>query len=311
MPDVSVIVLTRNAERTIGRVLDAVYRQVCDLTFEVIVVDSSSTDRTAEVVARYPCRLVTIPVQEFHHGATRNLGARLAQGRYLVFLTDHAVPAREDWLATLLAPLADPAVAGVYGGQLPWPDASPMEQYFLSYMYGSEPRVQERGAGPVNINVTWFSNVNGAVRRDVWQRFPFSETVVMSEDQAWTKDVLLAGYRVVYVPAAAVFHSHNYSLVGAFRRFFDSGMSSHDSFLPEGGGGLAYLFRYGLRYLAGEARFLIRHGYARWLPYALVYEATKFLGLAAGRLHRLFPPRVKTRLSHHLYLRARNLGETE
>ncbi|HEY8491476.1 MAG TPA: hypothetical protein VIO14_10845, partial [Dehalococcoidia bacterium] len=229
----------------------------------------------------------------------------------LVFLTDHAIPVREDWLATLLAPLADPMVAGSYGGQLPWPDAAPMERYFLSYMYGSEPRVQERGARPINIDVTWFSNVNGAVRRDVWQRFPFSETVVMSEDQVWTKEVLAAGFRVVYVPDAAVFHSHNYSLVSAFRRFFDSGMSSHDSFLPEGGGGLAYLFRYGLRYLRGEVRFLVRHGYARWLPYAMVYEATKFLGLAAGRLHRFFPLRLKARLSHHLYLRARNLGQPE
>ena len=52
----------------------------------------------------------------------------------------------------------------------------------------------------------------------------------MSEDQEWSRRVLLDGYELRYVADAAVRHSHDYTLGAAFRRFFDSGVSASRSY---------------------------------------------------------------------------------
>jgi rhamnosyltransferase len=298
---VSIIIPSLNAERTIGRVLEGIRSQRFPQDrIEVIVIDSSSRDATREIAEGYGVRVITIPQEEFHHGGTRNMGARLAAGEHLVFLTDHAVPANEDWLGNLVAGLEGEGVAGCYGRQTAHPGTVPMEAFYLEYMYGPEPRSQRWNGGRLNITLTWFSNVNGAMKKEVWERFPFSESIVMSEDQEWTRRVLEAGYAIAYRPDAVVYHSHNYSMKHAFRRFFDSGMSSHDSFLPESGGGMAFLLQSGLRYLGAEIRFLSAHGQFRWIPYALVYEFNKFLAVSLGRRHGILPSGLKRRLSYHL-----------
>ena len=129
------------------------------------------------------------------------------------------------WLSALVTPLRrDSGLAGVYGRQLPHADARPAERYFLDFLYGSEPREQSAdGPAELSMETTLFSNVNSAMPRGLWERFPFAEDIVMSEDQEWSVRVLLAGLRLRYVPEARVRHSHIYTLRSAFRRFFDSG----------------------------------------------------------------------------------------
>ena len=79
-------------------------------------------------------------MEEFNHGGTRNLAAGLARGEVLVFTSQDAVAIGEDWLATLVAPLAGERVAGVYGRQLANPEAHPPERYFLDFLYGADAR---------------------------------------------------------------------------------------------------------------------------------------------------------------------------
>ena len=124
----------------------------------------------------------------------------------------------------------------------------------------------------------FFSNVGSAIRADVWRAFPFRDNVVMSEDQYWAHDVLRAGYELVYEPRAGVLHSHEYSLRTLFQRNRLSGASLR-GLIADSGGGIAGR---GLAYLAAEARFLTRRGALRWLPYMLLYEATRAAGFAAG-----------------------------
>ena len=57
------------------------------------------------------------------------------------------------------------------------------------------------------------------------ERFPFVDDIIMSEDQEWSRRVLLEGYELRYVADAVVRHSHPYTLAQAFRRFFDRGVS--------------------------------------------------------------------------------------
>ena len=101
--------------------------------------------------------------------------------------------------------------------------------------------------------------MNSAVPRAVLERFPFADDVVMSEDQEWSRRVLLAGLEIVYEPRAVVRHSHAYSLAGAFRRFFDSGASAGRTYVSEARGVALALRRAGARYALGEVALALAH----------------------------------------------------
>jgi rhamnosyltransferase len=198
-----------------------------------------------------------------------------------------------------VAPLrADEAVAGVYGRQLPHDSARPPERYFLDFLYGPEARLQRLdGPDTLSYEATLFSNVNSAIPRRVWEEHRFADDVLMSEDQEWSRRVLLAGKAIVYEPRAAVFHSHPYTVAGAFRRFFDSGASADRAYLSDAKASRRALRAAALGYARGELGWLWATGQRRWLPYAAVYESAKFAGLQLGRRHRLLPAAVKRRLS--------------
>jgi rhamnosyltransferase len=132
--------------------------------------------------------------------------------------------------------------------------------------------------------------------RRIWEAYPFSEDIVMSEDQEWSRRVLLDGYVVVYEPEAIVHHSHAYTVAGAMRRFFDSGVSAEQSYVA-GDRSKAALWSAAARYAQGEVTWLWSTGQRRWIPYAALYEVAKFAGLQLGRRHRLLPTSLKSRLS--------------
>ena len=296
---ISIVIPVKNGGSELARCLEAIARQRIDEQVETIVVDSGSSDGSVELARGHGALVREIPAEEFTHGASRNLGASLAHGELLVFVSQDAHPVGDDWLASLTAPLrADEGVAGVYGRQLPHEHARPPERFFLDFLYGTKRRTQRAGASAeLTMDTTLFSNVNAALRRELWQRFPFPEDLIMSEDQDWSRRVLLEGYAVVYEPGAAVRHSHNYTLLGALRRFFDSGVSAESAYLAGDRQSTRVLRAAAVRYAREEVAWLWRSGQRRWLPYTALYEGLKLLGLVLGANHRRLPLPLKRRLS--------------
>lgn len=298
--DVSILIPMKNNAATLDALLRAIAAQDFDGTHETIIIDSGSTDGSLEIAASHNVQLSRIPPEQFHHGGTRNLLASRASGSYLVFVSADALPASRRWLAELVRECSPAGVAGVYSRQVPRDAASPLEAYFLGHLYGAHRREQRyNGVVRLDMSQTLFSNVSSCIKRELWQRFPFDETSIMSEDQIWSRHVLQAGYSLVYSPAAAVVHSHRYSVKGAFRRFFDSGSSSAASYMPAGAGGALRLFAHGARYFAGEVVYLVRERRPLLVPYAVVYEAAKFAGLLAGRQRHRLPRALVRRLSYY------------
>lgn len=295
----SVIFAVKDGGIAFVECLRAVREQVTDEPVEIVVVDSGSADGSPDAARAAGATVTTIPPQSFSHGRSRNLGAREAQGETFVFLSQDAVPTDERWLQRLVAPLrVDDALAGVYGRQLPNDDAIPPETYFLTFLYGAESRRQRaRHDGELSMATTLFSNVNAAMPRRMWERFPFAENIIMSEDQEWSRRVLLAGYAVAYEPAAAVRHSHTYTLTEAFRRFFDSGVSAERAYMAGRRHSSRVLRHTAIRYALGEIAWLCRSGQARWIPYAALYESSKMLGLLAGTHHEHLPAALTRRMS--------------
>jgi len=295
---ISVVLPVKDGGADLVRCLEAIGEQRIDAEVEVVVVDSGSRDGSVETARRLGARVHEIDPAEFGHGRTRNLGASLARGETLVFTSQDAYAADAGWLAALVAALGGDDVAGAYGRQLPHADATPPERYFLDFLYGPRERVQAwTGPGEPTFEQTLFSNVNGAMPRAVWSEFPFADDLIMSEDQEWSRRVLLAGGSLAYEPRGAVFHSHAYTVASAFRRFFDSGVSAERSYASGGAAPGSALRSAAARYAKGELEWLWSTGQRRWIPYTAAYELAKFAGLQLGRRHRRLPASLKRRLS--------------
>jgi glycosyltransferase involved in cell wall biosynthesis len=296
---ISVVLLVKDGGDDLGRCLDGIERQRVNDEVEMIVIDSGSQDDSVALARGRGAHVHEIGSDEFRHGATRNLGAQHARGDVLVFTSQDAYADQDDWLERLTAPLRnDEDVAGVYGRQVPHPDATPPERFFLDFLYGPEAREQLAGrAEALSMRTTLFSNVNSAVRRELWERYPFADDLVFAEDQDWARRVLLAGHRIRYEPEAVVRHSHAYTIRTAFKRFYDSGASAERGYLAGGRPAGRVLLQEAARYGRDELRWLSSSGQLRWVPYTAAYELAKFAGLQLGTHHRRLPSWLKGRLS--------------
>jgi glycosyltransferase involved in cell wall biosynthesis len=221
VPLVSIVLLTRNGGATLKSTLEAIAHQRVDFSYEVVAVDSGSTDSTPALLERAARQVVHIPPGSFNHGLTRNLGVDCARGELIVFLVQDALPTSDDWLDRLTAPLrAHADVAGAFCRQLARPHASALTKHYLSGWVAASPTPRSvRLTGPADLarldplarlHMCAFDNVCSCIRRSVWQQIPFPDTPI-AEDLEWGKTVLLAGYRVDYVPDAMVLHSHDRS----------------------------------------------------------------------------------------------------
>jgi rhamnosyltransferase len=297
---ISIVIPVKDGGSDLVRCLQGIGAQVIDDEVEIVVIDSGSTDGSVVQARERGAFVREIPAHEFSHGSARNLGASLASGEWLVFISQDAHPVDERWLERLTGPLREQEslVGGVYGRQLPHPGATPPERYFLDFLYGAQARRQSAaGTHELTMETTLFSNVNAAMPRSLWERFPFVEDIIMSEDQDWSRRILLDGFTVAYEPTAAVRHSHNYTLGAAFRRFFDSGASADRAYLAGERESARALRAAAIRYARGELQWMWRTGQRRWIPYTVVYETTKMVGLLLGANHKRLPLAAKRRLS--------------
>jgi len=103
---VSIIIRTLNEERYLDELLVAIETQnATDFSYEVVIVDSGSTDNTLTMAKSHNARITYIKKKDFTFGRSLNIGCDFAHGEYLVFISGHCIPANKDWLQSLIAPL--------------------------------------------------------------------------------------------------------------------------------------------------------------------------------------------------------------
>ncbi|TFD00921.1 glycosyltransferase family 2 protein [Cryobacterium sinapicolor] len=228
----TVAILTYNGEAYLERILTEVLGQELDGAFEVLVIDSGSTDSTLDIVRRFSSvRLHEIPNSEFGHGKTRNLAAQLATGEFVAYLTHDAIPASRQWLRELLEPFRlDKRIVAVMGKQIPRSGCFPLLKYEIQGVFAGfgpdwgtsvfykDAFVQSEG---VLNAISFYSDVNSAARRDfLLNTIPYRD-VRYAEDQLFGKDLIEAGYRKAYAGRAAVEHSNDLTLAEYGKRIFD------------------------------------------------------------------------------------------
>ena len=81
-PRISIIVPTLNEESHIALLLDSLRNQ-SSVSFETLVVDGGSDDRTSKIADDYNARVVVLPA--YGEFVSRNVGAKMSKGNYLLF----------------------------------------------------------------------------------------------------------------------------------------------------------------------------------------------------------------------------------
>jgi rhamnosyltransferase len=273
-PAVSIVMRSYNEGWALKGTLQALLNQTFK-DYELIVIDSGSTDDSDELIRRAaPRHYISIRPHEYHPPRVMNLGMRLASSNFVVFLNADATPVDAHWLAPLVRELHNPDVAAVFGRQVPRPDCQAV--FAADY---------EQCFGPRRASRRWdhfFSMVSSGIRKDLWEPRGFNEAMQYSEDDEYTRWARSKGYRVLYVPESVVTHSHNYTPAQAAKRSFGEGRAL-----------AAEKFNFARTVLLGclnDARrdlgFCLRRGRLREWPHALhirwVQRRARLAGFRAG-----------------------------
>jgi rhamnosyltransferase len=292
----NVVVPTLNPGPLANDLIDALKRQIPRVE-RVIIIDSDSHDGSPESFRSAGFEVHSISRSEFDHGGTRNAGAALSRpGDIVAFLTQDALPAGPHALANIAAPFADDAVGLVYGRQLPRDRAGLIETHARLYNYPDTPmsRLMPQAAA-LGIKAIFNSNAFAAYRVRALEAVDgFPRQIIMGEDQVAAARMLLAGWKVIYQASATIKHSHGYSIMEEFRRYFDIGVfHEHQREL------LAHFGRAeseGRRFVGSELRYLLARSPLR-MPEALMRNAMKLAGYKLGRHHGGLPPAWKRRMA--------------
>jgi len=215
-PGLTVILPTRNESILIQRSIEAVYRQDYAGPISVLVVDSGSTDGTAEAAQGAGADVLETDAKTFSHGRTRQLAAEKTRTEPLVFTVADAVPADAHWLENLVEPLENPDVAGAYGIQIAPQEASPVTLRRSRRREKLGPRTVRLPSAEAwealpprrKRDLASFDNCTSCIRRSLLLGdLPFPD-VPFGEDMFWAARALKAGFAIVRVPKARVIHQH-------------------------------------------------------------------------------------------------------
>ncbi|MCW5212895.1 glycosyltransferase family 2 protein [Desulfobulbus sp. TB] len=309
---ISIIIPTFNGASLLDKLLASLTCQTV-LPDEILLIDSNSSDATCTIIKQYMerysfIRLKQIPQKNFDHGGTRTMAAQQAIGDILLFMTQDAIPANKTALELLIQPFAlDEQIAATYGRQLPAKDATFFGEHlrYFNYPEQSQQRCQQDW-DTFGFKTVFISNSFAAWRCDILrQQGYFPEQLLFGEDTVAVAKMLEKGYKISYISHAMVYHSHNYSTVQDFKRYFDIGVlhtTQAKHLLRHGGPAGA-----GRKYVLSELKLIAQKKKYYLLPASFFRNLCKFIAYKVGRKFKMLPTRWSARLSmnpswwHKLY----------
>lgn len=211
--DVSIVIAAHNAAATLGDQLDALSDQTWASAWEIVVVDNGSTDSTDRLVRAAAMRDPRVRLVDASHGRgpayARNVGARSARGRSLVFCDADDVVGR-GWVAALGNALAGaPFVAG------------PVELRRLNpeWLVDSRGTTGTTAVARFDDRFPFASSCNCGVERSRFlQMGGFDEGLSVGEDIDLSMRLHFAGVPLTFVPDAVVHYRFRPTMWATFER---------------------------------------------------------------------------------------------
>lgn len=291
---IACIIPTFNGKDDLLRLLDSLEKQTSK--FDIFVVDSSSKDGTQELARNRINNVTVIPSVEFNHGGTRQkmIDANPEYDIY-VLLTQDTYLADPEAIHSIIKLFTDSKIGAVCGRQLPHLDATLLAQHARIFNYPAETKTKSmEDVSSLGIKAAFMSNSFSAYRKEALQEIGgFPNHVIFAEDMYAAAKMLLAGWKIGYAGNAQCHHSHNYTIIEEFERYFDMGVfHARESWIRQNFGGAG---GEGLRYVKSELRFLGLRRVYLW-PNAILRNAVKLIGYKVGQKEAKLPIRLKRRL---------------
>lgn len=220
-PKVSIIMVNYNGKTDLESCLESLKKQTYS-DFEIIIVDNGSTDGSVEFLkTRFPYVKVIETGQNLGFGAGNNVGIRHSRGEHIVF-TNYDVEFEPDWLSRMIeAASSDKEIGLVAPKILLYDHREVVNTCGLSFQYTGH--AFSKGA---NMHSGTFSereeiaSVSGCaflIKKEVldqiglfdeeFQNFGrFFHSSLEDIDLAWRAQ--LAGYKVLFEPAAVMYHKY-------------------------------------------------------------------------------------------------------
>ncbi len=225
-PEVTVIVPVRNGEPTIEPLLESLQRLDYDRKkVEVIVVDGNSTDRTRDIVKKYPVKLVIERKKGLN--TARNTGIRNSNSEIIAF-TDCDCVVPNNWVTKIVENFKNPQVSCV-GGSAKGLNGDFISQYADNSVVPLMPFFKKREElNMVKPFLRHPAGCNMAFRRKVAEEVGcFDEGIQYGFDEVeFSERVCRAGYKMVLDPNVFVWHKHRSTLKEFLKQNFRYGRGS-------------------------------------------------------------------------------------
>ena len=211
---VSVVIPTYNAGDSFPLLLDLLKKQEDVFGIELVIVDSGSSDDTVAIAESYGAKVVHITQSEFSHSYARNLGAQSASGKYVLFMTQDAMPGNTVWIRDMAQPILHDLAVAVSCREEPRKDCDLLGRFSIwqhsKYMgILEQDRLLKMPQSADYDSLRKNSQLNDVaclIRRDVFLQFNYKGDY--AEDLDIGLRMIKAGYRLALLANAPVIHSH-------------------------------------------------------------------------------------------------------
>lgn len=264
---------------------------------ETLIIDSGTKHDYRKYCNQENIKIVNIVSEKFNHGGTRQWGIDLfPYDDIFVFLTQDAILYDSFSVAQLVEAFKDDSVGAVYGRQIPHDNAKLFARIAREFNYKNKSYIYSYKDREIyGIKTCFMSNSFAAYRKKAMEQVGgFPKNTILSEDMYVAAKMLIHGWKIGYVAEACVYHSHDYSILQEFNRYFDIGVfHSRESWIRS---------EFGLA--EGEGRKFVWYEIRQLLkeePSALIEMAfrdfAKLIGYRLGLNEKYMPMILKEKIS--------------
>ena len=263
----------------------------------VLLIDSGRGVFYGNEIKGMNLRVQMIDSRDFNHGGTRQWGIESCpETDVYVFLTQDAILADKYSIEKLVTIFENNRVGCAYGRQIPHQGAGVFASIARAFNYPEESHIYDlEDRKRHGIKTAFISNSFAAYRKEAIEEVHgFPKNTILSEDMCVAAKMLLCKWEVAYVANAVVYHSHDYTVIQEFKRYFDIGVfHARESWIQREFGKAE---GEGRRFIMSELSYILKH-----CPYLilemLVRDFMKFLGYQLGMKEALLKNTWKRKLS--------------
>jgi len=200
---VSIVIRTYNEEKHLGEILEKISKQSYK-NYEVIIVDSGSTDNTIDIASKFNfVKIINIKKEDFTFGYSLNVGIENSNGEFIIMISGHCIPVDDNWIKNIIRPFENNDVGISYGRQIGTKDTKFSEHSIFETWF---PNVSDYNQK----NIPFCNNANCSIRKSIWLELGgYDETAPGLEDILLARIMLSkTSYHLAYESEASVYHIH-------------------------------------------------------------------------------------------------------